>query len=433
MSDQSDPRQRGERIHELYLGKTLEHIWERELSVDKDVLIACPYLTPKLASNVLKSCNAARLLLLTRFELIDFVTGASSLEVLRELVRQPDAKVFHVRGLHAKIVTTNDIATLGSQNLTEGSRSNIEASVFVRSPKQIQQIQSFLKKLGGRQATRQIKIDDIERMEQQVSMFRKEWNSLRKRIEAVDPVLKKEKEQRRQKRAAKTQRRQRRKLVEETQQNLTHLLNASRPRTVNLRPNNKTAALIKIPNEPSLLQWTLASGSSLGLLKGMRYPLYEEGSGRVAWLRLNEAVASKFTTGFTRDFDDYTLDVSSERESGVMPADRPANVIVKLIRDKQVVKRVAGWLNEDGLSISESEPARGFSDEDLLADLSIPHDRVEDWVEEMILKDFTFRGGYKWDGKRVDELFQVSRGTATLRVVSVKESPLIVLNLSQAF
>lgn len=88
--------------------------------------VLSPYITKNPTLTLLANKRAT---FYTRFDVRDFLTGASKLGAYKQLLKK-DCKIFVVPKLHAKVIMDEDeFVTLGSQNLTQGGRSNKELSV----------------------------------------------------------------------------------------------------------------------------------------------------------------------------------------------------------------------------------------------------------------------------------------------------------------
>jgi hypothetical protein len=105
-----------------------------------EVLFVSPYLTPSVADNVIRCVPSDRAKIVTTFSLQLFASGASSIKTFDKLI-EDGYSVFAVPMLHAKMVVTEEWASIGSQNLTAGGTRNLEASYFVFDPKEIRSMQ----------------------------------------------------------------------------------------------------------------------------------------------------------------------------------------------------------------------------------------------------------------------------------------------------
>lgn len=119
--------------------KNIAKIWRREIAASAEVkYVFSPYLTSRTAESVLSEADLCEIHTLFSAEL--FCSRASSLKTLKNLMSSGH-KVFHLPGLHAKIVLVpGAFASIGSQNLTHGGTRNKEASVAFKEPKAVRRV-----------------------------------------------------------------------------------------------------------------------------------------------------------------------------------------------------------------------------------------------------------------------------------------------------
>lgn len=92
--------------------------------------ILSPYITKDVALDLVKGKVGARIF--TLFDVTVFATGGSDLGDIVRLMKNHE--VYKLDGLHAKLVTDNtSFVTVGSQNLTEGGKHNLELSVSLKA------------------------------------------------------------------------------------------------------------------------------------------------------------------------------------------------------------------------------------------------------------------------------------------------------------
>ncbi len=108
-----------------------------------DVIISSPYLSAPVAPSVVKRASRRTAVVLTTFDAETFLSRASSLEIVRELVAD-GYDVRGVDGLHAKLVLAGDSVALGSQNLTLGGIHNLEATVLIRDAEVVGRLRNDL-------------------------------------------------------------------------------------------------------------------------------------------------------------------------------------------------------------------------------------------------------------------------------------------------
>jgi hypothetical protein len=164
----------GNKSKSVELFNNLKPEWLKIIEQNSNVIIFSPYLTDlvfEIISDHSKNIKA----IYTKFLLIDFVCGASKLDVIKSL-RERGIDVFYSNELHAKIILTENKVTIGSQNLTSGSENNFELSVLVEGSKSTKNvyknIDSFIKK------AKIINNDMITMMEEAICLAEvpyKEW------------------------------------------------------------------------------------------------------------------------------------------------------------------------------------------------------------------------------------------------------------------
>ncbi len=122
-------------------------IWKEKLSqAQGQVTFVSPYLTPRVADELIQLIPPERCTVYTRFMLENFAFGSSSFRTVNHLV-QSGYTVYMVDKLHSKIVLIHgEFATIGSQNLTQRGRKNLEASVVLTERREVAQLTEELGK-----------------------------------------------------------------------------------------------------------------------------------------------------------------------------------------------------------------------------------------------------------------------------------------------
>lgn len=123
------------------------------------------------------------------FSAIHFISGASSLKVLKKLC-DSGVKLYSVPHLHAKVVLIDQKHfSVGSQNLTvRGRRTNLEASFIAGSTTPPQEVMDFFTKLHT-QAT-PIDAADLDQMQTLVAPWIRKFRGLEKagKDRALSPI-----------------------------------------------------------------------------------------------------------------------------------------------------------------------------------------------------------------------------------------------------
>jgi hypothetical protein len=181
-------------MHELIL-RGIDSRWRSLLrKADSRVLAFFPYLTGPTALSVLRNVQPSRCEVHTVCSLENFVTGASSLAVLKTLL-QDGFHLFHLDRLHAKvIIVSGQAATVGSQNLTSFGRNNLEASVCFSSPSVADSLEASVSQWIA--CRRQIRLTDIAEIEACMLPLRREFNRLGKKIQTAESSIRASREKR---------------------------------------------------------------------------------------------------------------------------------------------------------------------------------------------------------------------------------------------
>lgn len=131
----------------------------------KEVWATSPYVTDARLFQAAKG-SAARLYI--DFSAMHFITGASSLEVLKSL-RQNKVDIYHVACLHAKVILIDSTCfSVGSQNLTKrGRNKNLEASFISGQEASSTDVVTFFQRIHAQ--ARRISLLDITAMEKLVA------------------------------------------------------------------------------------------------------------------------------------------------------------------------------------------------------------------------------------------------------------------------
>ena len=82
-----------------------------------ELFVSTPYVTGDVLDSVFDNSSSEKKFLLTELKLQNVFTGSFDLGVLENLLSK-DVKIFHLRGLHAKVLVSSQGLVLGSQNFT---------------------------------------------------------------------------------------------------------------------------------------------------------------------------------------------------------------------------------------------------------------------------------------------------------------------------
>lgn len=101
-----------------------------------ELFVSTPYVTGDVLDSVFDNSSSEKRFLLTELKLQNVFTGSFDLGVLENLLSK-DVKIFHLRGLHAKVLVSSQGLVLGSQNFTVAGSMNSELSVATSDKKVI--------------------------------------------------------------------------------------------------------------------------------------------------------------------------------------------------------------------------------------------------------------------------------------------------------
>ena len=163
-------------------------------AVGPPVLIFFPYLKGRMAVRLLKNVPAHRCEIYTVCSIENFASGASSVQTFRELL-EAGYKLFHIDGLHAKVVVVpNQYATVGSQNLTPAGSRNHEVSVGLSSAEDVEKLHVSIAR--WRAESRSIDLNEIRDIESHLAPVERGMQKLLDEIEAAEGAVEAAREQR---------------------------------------------------------------------------------------------------------------------------------------------------------------------------------------------------------------------------------------------
>ena len=168
---------------DLFIQQGIQARWQQEAATGDRVIIFSPFVTSPLAECVLKAKDGVRYELYTTFLARNFVARASCLDTLERLLGH--VSVFEIKDLHAKMMLIpGKIATVGSQNLTQGGKRNLESSVLTSDPVLVARIESEVKPwINQSQA---ITVEMIIEMRKRVAEIKELWSSFDQASRRID-------------------------------------------------------------------------------------------------------------------------------------------------------------------------------------------------------------------------------------------------------
>ena len=107
----------------------------KEANLGQEIFIFSPYITGNLITKICKAASNNSVFVITSLRPDAYLGGSLDTDVLADLLTK-DVKVFHLPKLHAKLMLVGSNLTIGSQNFTNGGKSNQEASIVCDISKQ---------------------------------------------------------------------------------------------------------------------------------------------------------------------------------------------------------------------------------------------------------------------------------------------------------
>lgn len=297
----------------------------------KQVLFLSPYLTSHTAETVISGANSEDSEIYTTFSAENFAARASSLKTVRRLL-ESGFDVYHLPGLHAKVVLMKEFASVGSQNLTAGGTHQREVSVALSDEREVEYLRSQIAQWFGDRKL--ITLEMVEDMEACLPSLRIKYIEFKKAIDATDEEIKvqeaiRENEQRLQEEERKSEEearqieaaRELRAGLREQSQSLRAAIQSKEVRTSRTiyarlvtkdnhdkygRYQSTYSTLERRWQDVSLLEWWIAD-ERRKLVKRKRYLLMLLENGKLGWPAMNKTQITHFG---------YELRVSNPEQIG---------------------------------------------------------------------------------------------------------------------
>lgn len=323
-----------------------------DLAAEADeILAASPYVTD---GRLFKKCDPKRASLYTAFCALNFISGASSLRVLKGLLSE-GVEIYNVDFLHAKVVMINgEHFSLGSQNLTvRGRRTNIEASFVAGAETPTKEVKEWFARIHKN--ARPISAQEIAEMEKLIEPWIKNFKEIDKAAEAIDETVASARRAREDERRRRAESRQ--KMLEEARKRshqsqmrqavirATDLFNTSpdahriiaRIERVENTPadmwRNSTFTKSLVPeNRENFME--LISSSGVVPVHLSRYLMINLDNGKLAYARLAGGRISYFASGlipnvvFSFRSHSFNVEIRFERDHDLL---KTRNVAVELV------------------------------------------------------------------------------------------------------
>jgi hypothetical protein len=286
----------------IYARSVVRRLQEEIRACPDNVTVMSPYLTSGTAELVIDAANPGTSRVYTTFSARNFAIGASSITTLRKLIDRGH-RLLHIKGLHAKVVLTERIASVGSQNLTLRGTRNREASVILDDPVDVAHLRAQI--VPWIRAAEPVTAEMIGDLEKLLPDLRSRYVKLGKLADRTDravwqaqvdrdEVARIEAEQERHR-----QRRNQERLRRETSSPEVARSDAISGRIQTLHHTYDT---LKCTGPgPSFLRWWMSNGRWRRLTKTNRYLVLNSDSTALAWVAMFKVQLSKFAVGVQLD------------------------------------------------------------------------------------------------------------------------------------
>jgi len=160
----------------------------KEAESGQEIFIFSPYITGNLITKICKAASNNSVFVITSLKPDSYLGGSLDADILADLLTK-GVKVFHLPKLHAKLMLVGSNLTIGSQNFTNGGKSNQEASIICDISKQQivnleEKITDLLKAaLGVNKKILDKFVHDCEKMREQYEKTQKMLGAVDKGIE----------------------------------------------------------------------------------------------------------------------------------------------------------------------------------------------------------------------------------------------------------
>ncbi len=411
------------------------------------VVIVSPYLTSATADSVIAAADAASAEVYTRFETELFVNGGSSIATIKRLLLA-GYRLFHVSGLHAKMVLAGSFASIGSQNLTRGGTTNRELSVLLRSERDVSSARRALESL--REGRVPISLQMVEQVEAVLPKLRRRASALLREARSIDEAV--AEEQQRREADIRRDDEERRRRVRQRAERLSELRSAIRrtPKArafidVGLleRPRPDTSFLgpywtfKHLRTDTDLLRW-IVDKREVHLEKSNRYLLIFEDTGRLLWPKVNHTQISKFGTalhdaGESQDGAPFVfggLKYRVDFELAEVPAGSNLRITMTPPGRSSLAVVAEAWFSLDSLRFTAPLEPKYNAEEDRAACRALAEamehapGELEELVRQRLLAPFVYKKNRT--GEHAHEVFEGHGTRFRIRLHLVEKQPVLI-------
>lgn len=401
--------------------------------------ILSPYITKDVALDLVKGKVGARIF--TLFDVTVFATGGSDLGDIVRLMKNHE--VYKLDGLHAKLVTDNtSFVTVGSQNLTEGGKHNLELSVSLKGELARQQAMDIIEPWleGAERITPEMVADmkvHVESLQGLHERFREQCAIVQEEIIAKARL--------RSRRSRHEAHLKSRTVIESK---LKRALNSSIPKYAQVRRKDRySTPFLKTDDKASLLVWTQANGNVQAKLdKGDRYLCFLE-SNDFGWARVADQQITRIGRGISygpgavKAFPDLSLQLSSAAKSLIGHPDG-TNLVVNLLLGKKLVCTVPASFQLDDVIAFEAkrpkpavprlrgrpeamQPASPVLTREVLTWIAENKRKFELVIRKHVTESFNYADGSKLAGVNAATFFGQPGSRVKIRLAKVRDNPIL--------
>jgi hypothetical protein len=131
-----------------------------ELVKNKNICIICPYIGIDYFNRIIKLAKSWHLV--TDVEAWMRSQNLNARQDIKNFIKEHLANIHHYKYIHAKVIVTDNIAFIGSANLTEkGITGRVEMSVLIEEKEQIDEVQKWFWDLWNE--TKSVNSSDLEK------------------------------------------------------------------------------------------------------------------------------------------------------------------------------------------------------------------------------------------------------------------------------
>jgi hypothetical protein len=413
---------------EIQISNNLEVHWKNLISNSTSVMIFSPYVTALLIKVIDGNYENIKAVY-TKFSLLDFVRTASDLHILNELLSN-GVNVYYLNNLHSKIVLSDDLVTIGSQNLTTGSTRNYELNVVsddlstiekvkantlkqqrVAKPVTLSMIQNFLDVIESLREAEGDFLDKILHIESELMDLSDDFpeHDLEEKEYDITPLFE---------------------VIKKTPKSKTDIECVIR--TV-LNYNNDSTDILKPINNDDLLNWVV-DGEKVRLERLNRYLLVDSNNGRMGWARIGKTRINLISDDLAPSekilIGDKLFKVEFKMFSSTQKLRNHENIKITLIGD-DIKINLNGYFNIDKLSnirVKSTAPKSIIDEIELSLKGKNKKKSLSQQLTPLITNSFKFQ--YNGRGVNIKKYFSHMPDRFNLKIGLCSETPIFLLNIS---